>query len=44
VDALTQALRYLRDANIIVLDHFSVQSSDYVDDEYSKRVENPYAI
>jgi hypothetical protein len=44
VDALTQALRYLRDANIIVLDHFVSQTSDYADDEYQKRAENPYAL
>jgi len=44
VDALTQALRYLRDANIIVIDHFAQQSNDYIDDDYNKRAENPYAV
>jgi len=42
VDALSQALRYLRDAGIITLDHHPVADDDYAD---SRRVYvNPYAI
>ena len=42
VDAFSQALRYLRDADIIKLDHFVDNSELYADDERPKRV-NPYS-
>jgi predicted phage terminase large subunit-like protein len=44
VDAIAQALRYLRDANIIAIDYFFTQTDDYADDEYRKRAENPYSM
>ena len=44
VDAISQALRYLRDANIIAIDYFAAPSEDYADDEYRKRAENPYSM
>jgi len=42
VDALSQALRYLRDAGLITLDHFTDDSDKYVD-ETVPRYKNPYA-
>jgi predicted phage terminase large subunit-like protein len=42
VDALSQALRYLRDSGIITLDHHPAPDDDYADD---RRVYvNPYAL
>jgi len=42
VDAFSQALRFLRDSDIIRLDHFVDNSDMYVDDTKPKRV-NPYS-
>jgi len=46
VDALSQALRYLRDAGIITLDYIPDNSDMYVDeyDTGSGKHENPYAM
>jgi len=45
VDAISQAMRYLRDSNIIRLDYISSPASDYADDDYDARERryNPYA-
>jgi predicted phage terminase large subunit-like protein len=42
VDAISQALRYLRDADIIRLDYFPDNSSMYIDDSVPKYT-NPYS-
>ena len=44
VDALSQGLRYLRDSGIITLDHFTDNSSMYIDDDAPKERYNPYAV
>ena len=46
VDALSQALRYLRDSGMITLDYIPDNSSMYVDDEQYRpnRTENPYSM
>jgi hypothetical protein len=42
VDALTQALRVLRDMGFLVVDVFNNDSDDWVDESKPRRV-NPYA-
>jgi len=46
VDALSQALRYLRDSGMITLDYHPDTSSQYVDDDNPRpnRSVNPYAV
>jgi predicted phage terminase large subunit-like protein len=44
VDALSQALRVLRDSGWIHLDPLPFRDHDYVDDEMRKKRYNPYAV
>jgi len=43
VDALSQGLRYLRDAGWLQLDPLPARDYDYADDDSRKRFANPYA-
>jgi phage terminase large subunit-like protein len=42
-DALSQALRILRDMGLLVIDSYTDTTSEYADEDRPKRV-NPYAV